>query len=271
MSKILILGDSHGNVYDIYVMQKQAIALNIGIDACIQVGDFGFYPQVFSKFNYKLPLKTYAIDGNHEDHEWLKSQDHAEWEKTLNLKYVPRGTVLDIDGSKIGFCGGALNVDRPQEGSTKKRTTNYILNSEVLEVIDAFNKAGQLDLMVTHSCPHSIGIGMTGHPMFFESITKYCHEKGHETGPNHDCGEQSLHVIWHGLVDKPASAVFGHFHQRKFKDIGFTEFYCVGSCDGSDGKNYVNPFVYDTVSKKVEVLMDESLLTAKSFHSTRLR
>lgn len=271
MSKILILGDSHGNIYDIYVLQKQVIALNIGIESCIQVGDFGFYSQVFDKFNYKLPLKTYAIDGNHEDHAWLKAQDHGAWDKNLNLKFVPRGTVLDISGSKIGFCGGALNVDRPQGGSTKNRTTNYILNSEVLESIETFNKAGRLDLMVTHSCPHSIGIGMTGHPMFFESIIKYCTEKGHDVGPNHDAGDAALREIWQALTVKPGVWAFGHWHQRLCKWVGCTDFYCVGSSDGSDGKNYVNPFVYDTTSNKMEVLMDQSLLTAKAFHSTRLK
>jgi len=280
MAKILLLGDTHGQFWDIERVQLEAIKKFPSLDCAIQVGDFGFYPLCFDKWikwgdayrdkNYKLPLKTIVIDGNHEDHEWLKSQNIKEMEEKYNIFFKQRGTEETIDGASIGFFGGALNVDRPQEGSIDKRTTNYALRIEVEEGLKVFNSCQKIDLMVTHSCPHSIGVGMAGHPMFIESVEKFCHRKGHSTGKMEDCGEGSLRRLWHGLVNKPANWIYGHFHQLHFKSIDSTDFYCIGSTDFSDGRHYVNPFIYDTKMKSIEYFNDIQLLNHSGFHKTRL-
>lgn len=277
MSRILLNGDLHGNFHELIHLQQEAIKANLGIDLCAQVGDFGFYERCFStlsKMNIsKFPIKTIAIDGNHCDHDWLKKQDYKLWEEKHNLFYKPRGTIEEIDGSTIAFLGGALNVDRAQEGSINKRTTNYILDVEVHEALEKFIKYPQIDLLVTHTCPHSCGVGMVGHPYFFESIEKFCHDKGHSTGRNEDCGDGALTKLYRGLKVnnvKIDNWIFGHFHQLHYKKVDDTHFYCIGSSDISDGKYTKNPFIYDTQTKKVEWLDKVELNTFTGHHKTRL-
>lgn len=279
MAKILILGDLHagpgtGLVHLVYV-QTQALKKFPDITHCIQVGDFGFYGSVFKnlKGTDKLPIKTFVIDGNHEDHEWLKEANvthGAEWQEKYNFTYKPRGTIEVFDGATVGFFGGALNVDRAQEGSIDRRTTNYPLRVEVAEAIVKFNSVPKIDLMITHSCPHSIGVGMVGNAFFFESIDKFCHRKGHSTGPNHDCGEGALTRLWTGLTTKPDNWAYGHFHQTRMKKVNNTYFYCVGSTDSSDGKDWKEAFIYDTDKKTIEYHNAE-LGNFHGMHRTRLR
>lgn len=278
MSKILLMGDTHGNFHEMIQLQLEAKKLNLPIDMCIQVGDFGFYEQCFAVLNKmnitKFPYKTFAIDGNHERHDWLKDQDHKAWEEKHNLFYKTRGSVEVIDGNVIAFLGGALNVDRRQEGSIDKRTTNYVLDVEVNEALENFKKYPTIDLMVTHTCPHSVGIGMVGSPIFTESIEKFCHDKGHSTGNIWDCGDGSLTKFYRGLkalnIEVP-TWVFGHFHQFKLARIDATDFYCVGCSDPSDGKYIKNPFIYDTQTKKIEYHPEIGLMNFSGFHKTRMK
>jgi predicted phosphodiesterase len=270
--KILISGDLHGNFHELIQLQLEAKKANLPIDMCIQVGDFGFYERCFStlgKMNVKkFPYKTFAIDGNHEEHWWLKDAPVKEWEEKHNLFYKPRGSIEEIDGSLIGFLGGALNVDRAQEGSTKDRTTNYILDVEIHEALEKFNALPKIDLMVTHTCPHSIGVGMLGHPYFAETIEKYCHDKGHSTGKDNDVGDGPLTRLYRGLTNKPTNWVFGHFHQLKYTKVDGTHFYCVGSSDSSDGIHIKKPFIYDTQKKEIEYFPNNGLMNFTGFHKT---
>lgn len=275
MSRYIICGDVHGCWYDLEVVLQQAIK-KYKIDACIQVGDFGFYVLVFDKNKKtKFPVPVFAIDGNHEQHWWLKEQikkgEAATWKEKHNLEYIPRGTVWEVDGCKLGFLGGAMNVDRKQEGSTKKRDTNYILNVEVKEALKTFNDFGQLDFLITHSCPHSIGVGMVGHPMFAQMIEQYIETPFNvTTGKINDCGEQSLTNLWNGLEKKPKEWIFGHFHAYHQKQVGDTVFTCVGCVDSAGGHNFTRPFVLDTVKKTLEAFPSDTLLNSKGWHSTRI-
>jgi len=261
--KILVLGDVHGNFYDVEFILAQAVS-KFGIDMCIQVGDFGFYPRTFASYSKKFQVPLFAIDGNHEDHDWLKKNVQInDWKETRNLTYIPRGTTWELDDLKIGFLGGACNVDRAQEGSTKRKTTNYPLNSEILDAIKKFNDLGQLDILITHSCPHSIGVGMHGHPVFLESVEKYITRPlGVSTGPLHDCGEETLRVLWNGLKIKPKQWIFGHFHCYHQKQVQNTMFTCVGAGDSAGGHDFTIPFILDTKAGTFEAFPKDKLLNA---------
>jgi predicted phosphodiesterase len=275
MSRILVCGDTHGSFYDLHCVINEGVK-KYNIDKCIQVGDFGFYMLCFDKSkDIKFKVPVYAIDGNHENHEWLKDSLKAGigsvWKEKHNLEYLPRGTTWEIDGCKFGFLGGAFNVDRKQEGSTKNRTTNYILNVEVKEAIKKFNDFGQLDFLITHSCPHSIGVGMVGLPQFYLSIERYITEPFNvSTGPINDCGEQALTNLWNGLKLKPREWIFGHFHQLTQKKVQDTMFTCVGCTDSSDGRDFVRPFIIDTQTKTFEAFPSDTLLNSNGLHKTRL-
>lgn len=269
--RMLILGDLHAKWHDLHsVMKNVDFNLNIKYDAVIQVGDFGFYPSCFEKLDTHVlhssksfddparysPIKFHkpviCIDGNHENHKWLKNADHASWKEKYNIQYQPRGSWLDINGYKIGFLGGALNADRAQEGSIDSETTNYILNKQVKRTIEEWNKVGGMDTVVTHSCPTKIGIKMEGAAALFMAVQKYIVDAGHGENDFYDCGEHPLTLLYHGLVKKPKYWFFGHFHQHKNIKIGETEFMCVGSTDSSDLKKYVNPLVLDTKHDKID-------------------
>ena len=273
--KYLVVGDIHGSFYDLEVIITQAIK-KYNIDACIQVGDFGFYVLCLDRFkDKKFNVPVYAIDGNHEQHWWLKEQMTngvaASWKEKHNLEYVPRGTVWEVDGCKFGFLGGAMNVDRKQEGSSKKRTTNYILNVEVREALKTFNDFGQLDFLITHSCPHSIGVGMEGNASFIPLIERYIETPlGISTGPIGDCGEQTLTDLWYGLKAKPKNWIYGHFHAYHCKQIGETWFSCIGCGDSMGGHEFTLPFVIDTQKKTFEAFPGDTLMNSKGYHKTRL-
>lgn len=275
MSRYLIAGDCHGAWDDLYFVIQHAIK-KYNIDSVIQVGDFGFYPLIFTKYeNLKFAVPVYAIDGNHEATPWLKKEFkngiNDIWKQKHNIEYIPRGTVWNKDGCIFGFLGGAMSVDRKQHGSTKNRDTNYILNVEVKEALQKFNAMGKLDFLITHSCPHSIGVGMQGRMCFVESVQKYIEIPFNiSTGPLHDCGEQSLTNLWNGLKEKPRHVLFGHFHAHKQSYVGDTTFTCVGCVDSLGGHNHTLPYILDTENKTLEVFPDQPLLNLKGFKSSKI-
>ena len=263
MSKILILGDVHGNLTFLQDVVKNA-KRSFDIDYVIQVGDFGFYPHVFEAMKRlgAFTVPVYAIDGNHEKHKWVFKQKKVwnMWKEKNNLIFCPRGTTLTIDERLIAFVGGAMNVDRLQEGSIEHRTTNYLLDVEAREIIEDLNNKPIVDLMVTHSCPHSIGVGMEGDPYFIPMIYEYITERfGIGTGPINDCGEQVLKTLWDGLDNKPLNWVFGHFHSHLQTIIGDTNFWCVGSTDQSDSVHFCIPYIYNTETNMVTKIESERI------------
>lgn len=285
MARYLIIGDIHGHFHDLNsVMKNVDFNLKIRYDAVIQVGDFGFYPQCFEQLDkwlkpnkdnrleyarHKFHKPVYAICGNHEQHKWLRESNKEEWKEKYNIFYQPRGSYLDIDGYKIGFLGGALNADRPQEGSIDKRTTNYILNNEASEAVDLWNSVGGMDTIITHSCPNNIGVGMVGHPALIQSVQQYCTDAGHDPGDFTDCGEAPLRSLYHKLDKKPSLWFYGHFHTVKSSRVGQTEFICVGSGDSSDGCKYTKPFILDTKKRTYEH-HNKMAMNFDGEHSTRL-
>ncbi len=239
--KLLIVGDIHGQLYTLVRILRQAEEL-YGIDGAIQVGDFGFYSKIINQFRaefgrFRLPV--YAIDGNHEDHEHLALFDFDDL-RDRRLHYMPRGSTLSLDGARIGFCGGALHADRPQE-------LNVLTDAQADAAAAVFNTE-RVDLMVTHSCPSDIRIGMTGSPEMVPSVAKFITKAGYDAGPLGDCGDAALRRLWVQLrvENRPKHWVFGHFHTQHQKLVGETMFTCVGSGDRTDGRLGQAPYIFDT-------------------------
>jgi len=146
---ICILGDLHAAVDTLARVDK-----NLPSDcvAGIQVGDLGWYRQYIPLFE-KLELKRpwYWIDGNHEDFEEIETNNSVN----PNLIYMPRGSIKNIDGCNIFFCGGASSVDKkfrlaynmdwsPKEDITEEQFQNIM------------NITDKVDIMITHCPPQSI-------------------------------------------------------------------------------------------------------------------
>jgi len=251
--RILIVGDVHGRFSDLSEFLRQ-IQSDYGIDSAIQVGDFGFYRDCMALLHLKrirFPVPLRVIDGNHEDHIWLRRMLMAgsarKWKEESNLIYQPRSTIERLGASTIGFLGGALHVDRPQQHNLLARFPNYILSHQSKKAAALFNRE-QPDLIVTHSCPCGIGIGMLGAPEFASGVTEYIFNAGFDAGPDTDCGETELKKLWDDLKHKPGGWVFGHFHRIHNTVIKGTRFVCVGDDLASTQHTLV---LWDTDEKKL--------------------
>ncbi|MDA8158909.1 MAG: metallophosphoesterase [Deltaproteobacteria bacterium] len=113
---ICAAGDVHGRIDKLYgCIKKFESELNTNFDVILQVGDFGiwineFYHDGITKFHkgtgdfpawYKekktAPVKTYFVNGNNEDFNFLNSiKLSGDLQIIKNLFYIPNGTVTDI-------------------------------------------------------------------------------------------------------------------------------------------------------------------------------
>jgi predicted phosphodiesterase len=236
--RILIIGDVHGRHRELAERLRQ-VQTSYRIAAGIQVGDYGFSRADFARDaeeQLRYPVPLHVIDGNHEDHEWLRRalrrNTPARWQETMNLVYQPRPSVARLGSSKVGFLGGALHVDRPQRHNLLAGLPNYILRRQREQAAALFNRE-RPGLLVTHSCPAGIGIGMRGSPDLALGVAEHIHAAGFDAGPAGDCGEQELRQLWDSLDYRPRGWVFGHFHAAHNTRIGPTRFLCVHDDPGS--------------------------------------
>ena len=231
--RVLIIGDVHGRHEKLAEVLRQ-VQTDFGIAAAIQVGDFGFYQEPMARLKQeriRFPVPLHVIDGNHEDHGWLwralLTGSARAWKEEANLIYQPRPSVVRLGASKVGFMGGALHVDRPQRHNLVSHFPNYILRHHREQAAVLFNLE-QPDLIVTHSCPAGIGIGVRGSPDLEHDIAEYVVGAGFDPGPQDDCGEVELSQLWRELRNPPRGWVFGHFHSAHAAVVAGTLFVCVG-------------------------------------------
>lgn len=236
--KVLLLGDVHGAHAEM-AARLVRIRDRYDVGAVIQTGDFGFFPFLFEGGfkGGRLPVPVYAIDGNHDDHEWLhrmeKAGEPARWREHYDLHYQPRASTVSIGGARVGFLGGALHVDRAQYKHWFRPIANFILSHERARATRVFNHERPA-MVVTHSCPADIGVGLRGNPDFAAGLAVHVHGAGFDPGPEHDCGDMELTKLWRHLATRPALWVFGHFHVPHDRMVEGTRFLCADtmSADG---------------------------------------
>ncbi len=251
--RVLIVGDVHGQHQRLAESLKQA-QTDFRIAAAIQVGDFGFHPRLLQaarREGLRFPVPLYAIDGNHEDHPWLHRAWHAgegrAWKHDLNLIYQPRPSLARLGSSKVGFLGGALHVDRPQNHTWWGGSPNYVVRRDRELAATLFNQQ-QPDLIVTHSCPARIGIGISGPAAMQPGVAAFITAAGFDPGPPDDCGEMELNRLWADLIHKPRAWVFGHFHLIHQATVENTRFACVRDDLDNPSRTLV---IWDTEEKKL--------------------
>lgn len=251
--RVLLVGDVHG--------QHRRLAASLGraqadfrIAAAIQVGDFGFYRDLMARTReerLRFPVPLHVIDGNHEDHRWLRrallTGASRAWRQELNLLYQPRPSVTRLGASRVGFLGGALHVDRPQKHNLWSGVPNYILRRSREHAAALFNQE-RPELIVTHSCPSRIGIGLHGPPEMQPGVAEHITAAGFDAGPEDDCGEVELARLWLDLSYRPRAWVFGHFHRPHQATVEGTRFVCVGDDLDSPARTLV---LWDTEEKKL--------------------
>ena len=149
---LMLLGDIHG-VFDELAGAVQRAPSEV--TAILQVGDFGWYARRIHYFDSYTPrIPVFFIDGNHEQHALLESYTEIT-ELADNISFVPRGTVLTIDGVRIACMGGAASVDKAIQMQYRQWSN---LENITPEQVDRFAnvKEGDVDLFVTHVPPQSV-------------------------------------------------------------------------------------------------------------------
>lgn len=253
--KLLFIGDVHASWQRLYDGVHR-VCREHDVQAAIQVGDFGFLGRFVESIfagdgGFRFPIPMFVIDGNHEDHSWIREQvecgNCGRWEAKMNLLLKARGSIVMIGDVIVGFCGGALHVDRSQEGSLDRGTTNWVSNVEADRAAAAFSE-WKVDLIVTHSCPHSIGVGMRGNTYLSEDMERHISSRGFSAGTISDFGEPGLLRLWSRLRHLPREWVFGHFHVHHVSEVRGVRFRCIGAIDGSDNLPEPVMYVLDTKS-----------------------
>jgi hypothetical protein len=218
--KIALIGDAHGDLPTLARVAEAARAA--GADAAIQLGDLGFCEALLGAGVAlpRLALPVHALCGNHEDHAFLaESRTNGlmrRWAEN-GLVYQARGSIATFDSIRVGFLGGAMHIDRPQEAA------NRTSPAEIREAITRFSVA-RPRLIATHSCPAGIGIGMRGNDALAQQLHIHVLRAGIDPGPPDDCGEAGLRELWEALPIRPACWVFGHFHYFHEARVGGTRF-----------------------------------------------
>ena len=249
----MIVGDAHGQHQRVAEGLRQA-QTDFRIAAAIQVGDFGFYQDLMGRAReegLRYPVPLHVIDGNHEDHAWLRRAlllgMARRWQKESNLVYQPRPSVAVFGSSKVGFLGGALHVDRPQRHDLFSGFPNYILRRQREHAAALFNRE-RPELIVTHSCPARIGIGIQGSTEMQPGVAEHITAAGFDPGPEDDRGEVELSRLWLDLAYRPRAWVFGHFHRPHQAAVDGTLFHCVSDDLDSPSRALV---IWDTEEKRL--------------------
>jgi len=163
--KILLLGDTHGNVEAIERAFRHAKKYDA--ERILQLGDFGFGwksrqiegGQIVDDFSYTVSNFTdhYGIeidwlDGNHENHIDLNDISlDKDGARTIapGVRHLPRGYRFELGGRSFLAAGGAVSVD-------KKSRVPYISwwPGEELSDADVMRCSGPpVDILLTHDVP----------------------------------------------------------------------------------------------------------------------
>lgn len=143
---MILVGDIHGDMS----LLNQAIEAARPDEMIVQLGDFSVDRNLARDFGRPV----HFIDGNHEwNFPELMACDEVT-EIRPNLHYVPRGTVMEVEGHKVGFLGGGSSIDR----AFRRKGVSWFAEEvpkagQVQALID--NAAGQLDVLLTHAPPES--------------------------------------------------------------------------------------------------------------------
>jgi len=164
--KFLILGDVHCYWADMNITIARAIKAHPDITHIVQVGDFGYGNWGTGEKPFKASrayldddaMKVYQnaeklwLDGNHENHDML-DQDGGAWQP--DWTYMPRGSVLEVDGYRVMFFGGASSIDKsrriPHVSWWPQESITYSQVRQALEETE-----GRIDAIFSHEHPSDI-------------------------------------------------------------------------------------------------------------------
>ena len=230
--KILIVGDTHGNVSTIaYIDQWCA---NHGIDVVFQVGDFGIHwpgqtcrvHQFFHKKARKeRPGPTwYTCGGNHDNYVKLEALNASQEKRNVfsNLieytdgcYYVKRTESISFDGMSFLFFGGTESTDAAYRTPGLNWWAAETPTEEEFQLLFDNWEKHKPDVIISHEAPTSV-------------------RPDRAPGLNPHSGYRTNHTSHHlqrvmELTDhQPTLWFYGHHHSLIQQDHYGTRFQCCG-------------------------------------------
>lgn len=220
MSRILLLGDTHGDINQIEYAYY--MAEDFDCDVVVQLGDFGYFEhkyggpeflQLVSELATDEGRPFYWLDGNHENHVLLrktyadKPGPNGTWEIRPNLYYSPRGNRFTWDKVKFMTFGGAFSIDR----SYRRVGESFWFEEEITtdEVLAATVDKTPIDVLLCHDIPYGV------------DMAALMSLRGRNYWPirEAEAGRKKLGFLVHEL--KPKFIYHGHYHIRYTTQIDF--------------------------------------------------
>ncbi len=232
MTKILLVGDTHGN--DNFFGLACRTAREYGCERLFQVGDFGYWAHYKVGVDYLDSCETYLrangltgywLDGNHENHPLLwelygpggpnhDPDEEGFWKIRENLRYAPRAHRWTWDDVSFVSLGGAYSVDKdfrhegltwwPEEAITEQNVEDVIAG-------------GYADVMLTHDAPEGTDIPCLRRQKKFKK----------DIFPESTRQRALLRRAFDGV--KPKMLVHGHYHDRYTDDLNGTRIEGLGA------------------------------------------
>lgn len=156
-----------------------------------------------NKYLAELDLNLYLSLGNHDNHATaakIEIEPDGMGRIRSNIRMIPRGGRVTVEGAVVGALGGAFSVDL--EHRTEGR--DWWPNEEPTEEeAQALINGGPVDLLISHDVP--AGVPLVGDFELRQEL------------------QQRADVTRHLLADvvqrlKPPHLVAGHWHQREIHD-----------------------------------------------------
>lgn len=230
-----MLGDTHGDSK--WCVEVTRIASELGVERILQVGDFGYWPNIELDFvagrkvmwaywflhEIARACETYGVtewivlDGNHDDHRSLQTvlrqqpDDEGLCRLGRHVRYSPRGNSFKLAGVTFGTLGGAASIDAYLEewgiefGNTPyRRGYDWFPELEQPSMSDAERLPDSLDVLLSHEAPMEVDLSrLNGFP----NICIPPEIQGITNGPRMVVSA-ALHAT------KPRLLIHGHWHGR---------------------------------------------------------
>ena len=238
MSKILLVGDTHGSYNELYLIYKTAQKNEV--EAIVQLGDFGFGWDIHNKTNqcnwsrvistqyyqkYKIPL--YWIDGNHENFDRLEKiplDENGYREIFPGVIHLSRGSKIKFGETTFLALGGAYSVDKNGRKIGKSWWEQETITDED---VDRAIKAGPADILLTHDIP----FGVEEEESLIDHISHY----GQHAIIGSQANERRVSQV---LESCGARKVFhGHLHRRYAKVMDSGVMVVGLNCQDTGGEN----------------------------------
>jgi len=107
---------------------------------------------------------------------------------------------------------------------------NVITTEELKRAVSEFSRFSP-DILITHSCPAGIGVGMQGLDVHHWGVVNHILMAGFNPGPSADCGETQHTLLWNQMLQQPKLWVYGHFHEQKITEVEDTTFVSLPCLD----------------------------------------